>query len=82
MKSLIKQETNVQSMASLAIKPGQRGVDVRVISGNPGFMFAEIKPGNPNQYTKLLSQIHKWGFEPTQVLPITYDALGGVYYGF
>ena len=65
------------------IKPGETGVDVTVTGGaNPGFRFAEIKPGNLRQQMRFNSQVENWGLKPGEVLPITYDPTGGVYFGF
>jgi RHS repeat-associated protein len=35
------------------VKPGQKGIDVEVISGDPGFKYAEIKPRTPSGQTTL-----------------------------
>jgi hypothetical protein len=67
------------------VNPGQRGIDVTVPTdyvGRVGFEFAEIKPLSVSGERTMLRQIDNWGLRPEQVRPITYDALGNVYYGF
>ncbi len=62
------------------VGPRQRGVDVEVIRGDPGFKYADIKPKNAFGKTKLANPVDKWKLK--DVKPITYDAAGNIYEGF
>ena len=66
------------------IRPGQTGIDVTVLRGEriTGFKYAEIKPRNAAQESKLNTQVQNWGRKPSEVLPITYDYYGNVFFGF
>jgi hypothetical protein len=67
------------------IGPGARGVDVIVPPRNVsqvGFPYAEIKPLSASGQRTLARQIQNWGYDPSQVQAITYDAFGNVYFGF
>jgi hypothetical protein len=65
------------------VLPGQRGVDVTVLSdpfGRVGYQFGEIKPLTASGESAFNRQLQQWGVAPVQ--SITYDAAGNVYYGF
>jgi hypothetical protein len=47
-----------------------------------GFARAEIKPLSASGEKKLQQQIWNWGYDPSTVRAITYDANGNVYFGF
>jgi hypothetical protein len=69
----------------LRVKLGQRGIDVSVPKAHIarlGFAHAEIKPLSASGEKKLRQQIWKWGYDPSTVQAITYDANGNVYFGF
>jgi hypothetical protein len=69
----------------LRVKPGQRGIDVSVPkehAASLGFAHAEIKPLSASGEKKLQQQIWNWGYDPSTVRAITYDANGNVYFGF
>jgi hypothetical protein len=69
----------------LRVKPGQRGIDVSVPKehiASLGFAHAEIKPLSASGEKKLQQQIWNWGYDPSTVRAITYDANGNVYFGF
>jgi hypothetical protein len=69
----------------LRVEPGQRGIDVSVPEDHIarlGFAHAEIKPLSASGEKKLRQQIWKWGYDPSTVRAITYDANGNVYFGF
>ena len=79
------QETYPGVRFDFKVLPGQTGVDVTVLgrgSRKTGFKFAEIKPRNPDQERKLNNQVQNWGYRPSEVLPIPYDASGDVFFGF
>jgi hypothetical protein len=46
------------------------------------FAHAEIKPLSASGEKKLRQQVWKWGYDPSTVRAITYDANGNVYFGF
>ena len=64
------------------VRPGQTGVDITVVRGNPGFKYAEIKPRNAAQQWNFNMQVKKWGFQPGEVKPFTYDANGSIFDAF
>jgi hypothetical protein len=69
----------------LRVEPGQRGVDVSVPENHIaslGFAHAEIKPLSESGEKKMRQQVGKWGYDPSTVRAITYDANGNVYFGF
>jgi hypothetical protein len=69
----------------LRVEPGQRGIDVSVPKDHIaklGFAHAEIKPLSESGEKKLRQQVEKWGYDPSTVRAITYDANGNVYFGF
>jgi hypothetical protein len=69
----------------LRVEPGQRGIDVSVPPehiAKLGFAHAEIKPRSESGEKKMRQQIGKWGYDPSTVQAITYDANGNVYFGF
>ncbi len=82
----ILQEMHPDVAFDFRVRPGQRGIDVKVLRsqdvGEVGFEFGEIKPLTASGERTMLRQIDKWGLTPQQVRPITYDANGNIYYGF
>jgi hypothetical protein len=69
----------------LRAEPGQRGIDVSVPTehiAELGFAHAEIKPLSASGEKKLRQQVGKWGYDPSTVRAITYDANGNVHFGF
>jgi hypothetical protein len=67
------------------IRPGQNGIDIKWTGrgADPGFKYAEIKPKNADGSRRLFNQIMNiWGLELEDVLAITYDDLGNIYWGF
>jgi hypothetical protein len=69
----------------LRVEPGQQGIDVSVPTDSIaklGFAHAEIKPLSESGERKLRQQVWKWGYKPSTVRAITYDANGNVYFGF
>jgi hypothetical protein len=78
-------ESNLRPHFLLRVEPGQRGIDVSVPEkhiARLGFAHAEIKPLSASGEKKLQQQIWKWGYDPSTVRAITYDADGNVYFGF
>ena len=72
-------------ISSYRVEPGQRGIDVSVPEkhiARLGFAHAEIKPLSASGEKKLRQQVGKWGYDPSTVSAITYDANGNVYFGF
>ena len=65
-----------------AIKPGQRGIDVTVIKGKPGFKFAEFKPRTSSGQRSFEVQMRRWGHDPAQTKVFTYDRYGRIYEGW
>jgi hypothetical protein len=64
--------------------PGQRGVDIEVPKDfvrRFGLKYSEIKPQNPAQVANLGQQIERWGFDPLDVVPLTYRTTGDIYIG-
>ena len=69
----------------LRVAPGQQGIDVSVPKDDIarlGFAHAEIKPLSESGERKMRQQVWKWGYKPSTVRAITYDANGNVYFGF
>jgi hypothetical protein len=82
--SRIIQALHPDVIFDMRVLPGQRGIDITVISddvGRVGWKYGEIKPLTSSGEARLLTQSNKW-LLPEEIQAITYDAMGNVYYGF
>jgi RHS repeat-associated protein len=84
-KRLGAPDVNPETRIISRLSAGQRGVDIEVPKRSIdqfGFMYSEIKPRSASGARALANQISQWGYDPQDVVPITYGHDGDVYIGF
>jgi hypothetical protein len=65
--------------------PGITGVDISIdpiYAQKLGFEHIEIKPNTTSGLRTLNQQITNWGYNPSSVRSVTYDAQGNIKWGF
>lgn len=85
--AMLREQLEAQGVTGIIDRtgPGLRGVDMSVpeeFVGKLGFEHIEIKPNTVSGLGTFNRQVDRWGYDPTTVKAVTYDAHGNIWWGF
>jgi hypothetical protein len=85
--AIVKQDLATKGVAKVVdrTEPGMRGVDLSVpkeFAPRLGFEHVEIKPDTVSGLSSYNRSVVGWGYDPSTVRSVTYDASGRVFWGF
>jgi len=85
--SIVKQDLATKGVAKVVDRtgPGIKGVDLSVpkeFVPRLGFEHVEIKPDTVSGLSSYNRSVVGWGYDPSAVRSVTYDASGRVFWGF